>query len=104
MIYIHVGIYTSREKLRLVGTDTFIAMWSIWVDVMPKALAREAPDLLLRLLHLADVSTCAAQSTLLRALHVNQSQLRKLTKNLIKQRRLELRRQPDDRQFPLLRT
>jgi DNA-binding MarR family transcriptional regulator len=88
----------------LVGTDTFIAMWSIWVDVMPKALAREDPDLLLRLLHLADVSTGVAQSTLLRALHVNQSKLSKLTKRLIKQRWLEVRPQADDRRFLFVRT
>jgi DNA-binding MarR family transcriptional regulator len=79
-------------------------MWSIWVDVMPKALAREDPDLLLRLLQLADVSVGVAQSTLQRALHVNQSRLSKLTKKLIKQRLLEVRPQADDRRFLFVRT
>ena len=66
-------------------------MRSIWVDVMPKALAREDPDLLLRLLHLANVSTGVSQSTLQRALQVNQSKISKLTKKLVKQRWLEVR-------------
>jgi MarR family len=88
----------------LIGTDTFLAMWSIWVDIMPKALAREDPDLLLRLLHLADVSTGVSQSTLQRALQVNQSKLSKLTTKLIKQRWLEVRPQPDDRRFLFVRT
>jgi hypothetical protein len=79
-------------------------MWSIWVDVMPKALARENPDLLLRLLLLADVSTGVSQSTLQRALQVNQSKLSKLTTKLIKQRWLEVRLQPGDRRFLFVRT
>jgi DNA-binding MarR family transcriptional regulator len=104
MIYIHIGIYISKEKLGLVGTDTFLAMWSVWVDLMPEALAREDPDLLLRLLHLADVSTGVSQSTLQRALHVNQSKLSKLTAKLVEQRWLEVRPQADDRRFLFVRT
>jgi MarR family len=102
-IYSHWNI-TSQEKLRLIGTDTFLAMWSVWVDVMPKALAREDPDLLLRLLHLADVSTGVSQSTLQRALKVNQSKISKLTAKLVKQKWLEVRPQADDRRFLFVRT
>jgi DNA-binding MarR family transcriptional regulator len=96
--------YTSKEKLRLLGTGTFLSMWSIWVDVMPKALAREDPDLLLRLLHLADVSTGVSQSTLQRALHVNQSKISKLTAKLVKHKWLDVRPQADDRRFLFVRT
>ena len=88
----------------MIGTDTFVAMWSIWVDVMPKDLVREDPDLLLRLLHLADVSSGVSQSTLQRALQVQQSKLSKLTAKLIKQKWLEVRPHPDDRRFLFVRT
>jgi DNA-binding MarR family transcriptional regulator len=88
----------------LIGTDTFLAMWSVWVDVMPKALAREDPDLLLRLLHLANGSTGVSQSTLQRALKVNQSKISKLTAKLVKQKWLEVRPQADDRRFLFVST
>lgn len=88
----------------MTGTDAFIAMWSTWHDLMPKALARENPDLLFRLLHLADVPTGVSQSTLQRALQVNQSKLSKLTTKLVKQKWLEVRPPADDRRFLFVRT
>lgn len=96
--------YISRERLSLLGTDTFIAMWSVWLDLMPKALAGEDPGLLLRLLKITDVSAGVAQSSLRRALQVNQPKLSKLTGKLIKQKWLEVLPYPDDRRFLFVRT
>jgi DNA-binding MarR family transcriptional regulator len=88
----------------LISTDTFIAMWSIWLDLVPASLAKENPDILLRLLRLADVSTGVSQATLQRALKLNQSKLSKLTAKLIKYRWLVLQPEAEDRRFLFVRT
>jgi len=104
LIYIQTQNIYLPEKLRLTGADVFIAMWSTWHDLMPKALAGENPDLLFRLLHLADVPTGVSQSTLQRALHLQQSKLSKLTRKLVKQKWLDVRPHADDRRFLFVRT
>jgi hypothetical protein len=92
-------------RLELNATDTFLAMWSTWVEVVPPALVGEDPDILLRLLDLADVVTGISQTDLQLALNVGQSKLSKLTSKLIKLKWLEeVRRQAFDRRCLFVRT
>jgi DNA-binding MarR family transcriptional regulator len=79
-------------------------MWSIWLDLVPAALVKENPDVLLRLLRLADVSTGVSQAALQRALKLNQSKLSKLTAKLIKHKWLVVQPEAEDRRFLFVRT
>ena len=85
------------------GVDVYMAMRSAWSRRIPKVLEKADPDLLLRLIDLADASDGITQKALQRALHINQARLSKLKDKLVKEKWMEVWR-PKDRRKLLMKT
>jgi len=65
------------------GTALFLKMWVEWRSKIPKRLANEDPDMLIRLLELGGKDSGVLQSEAKRELGVNQPRLSKLMKKLL---------------------
>ena len=85
------------------GIDVYLAMRSAWSRRVRGPLEKVDPDLLLRLIKLADCKDGITQNVLEKALHVNQARLSKLKAKLVEEKWVEVWR-PEDRRKLLMKT
>jgi len=85
------------------GIKLYVAMQSVWDKRIPKGLAGVDPDLLIRLLELADCKDGITQETLETGLRVSQSRLSKLKDKLVAAKWVKVWK-PADRRKLLMRT
>lgn len=65
------------------GTDLYLALRGTWLRFLPDSLTKEDPDLLMRLIRLAEPSEGISQSAMRKALNLNQSKMSKLKDKLL---------------------
>lgn len=84
--------------------DLFCRMWSTWQTHIPKPLAGENPQVLSRLLRVADIEGGTSQKEIQRELSLHQSRVSKLVDKLLDQKWVQIVPQPDgDRRIRLVR-
>ena len=70
----------------MILADLYCRMWSTWHSQIPKLLADEDPQILTRLLRLAEIKGGISHSDLKRDLVMHESRLSKLADKLLKQK------------------
>jgi hypothetical protein len=65
------------------GFDVYLAMRGTWLGRIPKGLENQDPDLVMRLLGLANTNDGISQSVAMRALNISQSRTSKLKDRLV---------------------
>lgn len=87
-----------------IGFDVYLAMRSAWLRRLPEVLENEDPDLLMRLLKLADTKDGIAQSVAMKELNINQSRMSKLKDKLILAKWVEVWKPDSNRRLLLMST
>jgi DNA-binding MarR family transcriptional regulator len=86
------------------GTSLFREMWREWRSKIPERLANEDPETLIRLLELCDNDSGVFQSEVKRELGVNQPKLSKLTRKLVDQAWITVKKSEKDGRVTPMKT